>query len=227
MSLWTDLSEIKAVLGIDPCNTAENKLLLFLAEWASSWMEEIINRTNFLSLKSRTEYYGGTGTQKLLLRARPVYTDPTIQVYVDESGYFGSVSGAFTATGSQLVYGTDFCLDIKEDGQPSRSGILIRRNAYWQKPWVRAQGLLTPFPGEAYGNIKVIYSGGYTVDTIPAQLRYAANMLVARMRYVLPIGYELTSDSYEDRSIATVTSEKNRILGPVLPMILPFRNFKW
>src|SRR5437879_2823588 len=93
--LFTDTNEMKAILDIDPDNHAEDLKLNFINEWASAWLEELLNRK--FTLQQRTEYYGGSGTQKLLLRTRPAYYDANhlIQCYVDETGYFGTRSGAF------------------------------------------------------------------------------------------------------------------------------------
>lgn len=223
--LWTDLRELKAVLDIHPQDSSEDKKLNFFNEWASAWLEETIGRQ--LTLKSRTEYYNGTGTQKLVLRHRPVFTTPTIQVFVDEAGFFGSASGAFDAGTTAFTYGTDFCLQIDQDDGSSRSGVLVRINNLWPKPSVRQRGLLSPFIGEGFGTIKVVYSAGYTVDTLPAQLRLACNLLVARLRYIFPLGMEINSDSYEERNIGFVAERDDYILSIVKPMVLQFRNWRW
>ncbi len=224
--MLTDLRELKAILEIDPDNTAEDAKLLFLAEWASDWIEELLNRKNRLFFKSRTEYYGGSGTQQLLLRARPVFTTPTIQVYSDDTGYFGSNPDGFNAS-TLLTYGDDYCLVIDQDDGSSRSGILVRMQGYWFKPSVRQKGLLTPFIGNAYGNIKVVYTAGYTIDNLPSQLRAATNFLIARMRAILPLGMEVASESYEERSISLIAERRDYLLAIIKPMIYSYRNWSW
>lgn len=221
----TDVREAKKLLDIEPGDTSEDAKLGLLITMASDWILEAINRPG-IELKSRTEYYNGSGTQKLLLKSRPVYSNPVPQVFVDEGGYWASASGAFTQQGAQLVYGTDFALWIDTDEGKSKNGILVRLTNYWPVPMVRQRGFLSPFVGEGYGNIRVTYTAGYSVDTLPAQLRYAANMLVARMRYVLPLGVELSSDSYEERSMGIV-NDKMKLMALVMPLILPFKNWKW
>ena len=67
--LYSDLREIKSVMGIDPGDTSVDKSLNFYIEQASAWIEELLNRPG-MSYKSRTEYYKGTGTQKILLKSR-------------------------------------------------------------------------------------------------------------------------------------------------------------
>lgn len=226
MAIYSDLRQLKSELGIDRCDTSEDLNLGFFLETASSWIEEWFNRPGIF-YKERTEYYNGTGTQNLLLRSRPVYTTPTIQVLVDGAGYYGSASGAFTNQNSQLTYGTDFCIQIDQEDGTSRSGILVRINNYWPRPFVRTAGLLSSFLGQQYGGVKVIYTAGYTVNNLPAVFREACNLLVARLRYIWPLGVELNSESYEDRSIGIVTSEKSKLMALVVPMLMSFRNWKF
>lgn len=223
--MLTDLRELKRILEIDPNNTQEDVLLGFLIEQASAWIEELLNRPG-LMFKARTEYYAGTGTQKLLLRSRPVFTTPTIQCFVDEAGYYGTRSGSFAST-TELTWGDDFTLDIDQDDGTSRSGILIRINNLWPKPHVRQTGLLSPFVGDSFGHIKVIYTAGYTVDSLPATLRLACNILASKLRYFFPLGQELNSDSYEEKGIGIVTSDKEKLLNHVRPLVLSYRNYRW
>lgn len=229
--LWTDLRELKAVLEIDPRNTNEDKKLGFFIEYATAWIEELLNRD--FSFKSRTQYYCGTGTQQLLLRNRPVNPTPpapysAISVVVDENGNFGQTSGAFTGpTSLPLVLGTDYVLVIDEDNGTSRSGILKRINDYWNKPFVRQTGLLSPFVGEDTGSIQVTYTAGFTVDTLPSSLRLACNLLVAKMRYVFPLGIELGSENYEDRSISALMEKKDYLISLVAPLIMTHRNWRF
>ena len=180
-----------------------------------------------MSYKLRTEYYNGTNSQRLLLRSRPVFTTPTPQVFVDSGGYFGSVSGAFTGANDALTYGVDFCLDIDQEDGTSRSGILIRFNDFWPKRYVRQAGYLTPFVTPSYGSVKVIYQAGFTVDTLPAVFRLAMNLLVAKLRWIFPLGLELNSESYEERNIGIAASQKNYMLNLVTPMLKPYSNWKW
>jgi hypothetical protein len=221
----SDLVEIKTALEIDLNNhTEDSKILLFL-EWASEWIAEYLNRPGLL-FKSRTEYYNGTGTPNLLLRSRPVHTTPTIQVWTDTDGHFGSSSGAFS--GDVLVYGTDFYLKIDQDDGTSRSGILVRSRGWtWEKRWARDTNWLSTYVAPLYGGIKVTYSGGYTLNNMPAQLRMAVVMLVTRMRYLMPLGMEIGSESYEERNISIVADRKQYLMGLVLPMLSTLRNWNF
>lgn len=225
--LLTDLQETKAILQIANGDTSDDKLLLFLIEIASSWIQEILGRD--LEYKSRTEYYNGTGTQNLMLRARPVFTTPTPRVWVDYNGDYDAPTNAF-ADSTEITYGNisnGFCVAVDQDNGSSRSGVLVRTGNYWPKPTVRSWGLLTPYLGQAAGNIKVEYTAGYTVDTTPSQVRFACVTLVAKMRSLLPEGMEIGSESYEERHIAVVWDQKHSLISTIRPMIWSQRNWKF
>jgi len=227
--LLTDLNEVKLLLGIDAANGAEDGFLNFLIEIASAWILEFLDRPGFFRA-ARTEFYRGTGTQQLLLKSRPVLTTPTIEVYVSTTGYWGTSSGAF-GSNTQLTYGSEFTLEIDQDDGSSRSGILWRIGDYWPRPFVRARGLLAPFVGDDLGSVKVVYTGGYTVDNMPAQLRSAAHLLIAKLRVIYPTGMELRAESYEERAVSydagSLSKQKNYLLSLVAPMLTSFRNWRF
>lgn len=225
--LLTDLKEVKALLDIDQDDTTDDVKLNLLIEMASQWIEEFLGRVGYLEKKSRTEYYAGTGKQTILLKARPVFPTPTIEVYVDESGFFGSVSGSFDTTTSAFVYGTDFALQLDQEDGTSRSGLLVRINNVWPRPSARVMGLLSPFVAQSFGNVKVVYTAGYTTDSLPAALRYAAAVLVARMQSVLPLGVITQSEAYEERSISVVAEQKDYFLALIKPILYQYRNWRW
>ena len=215
------------MLDIPPNVTTEDVKLSFCIETASRWIEEILNRPG-LSYASRTEYYRGTGTNKLLLRSRPVFTTPTIQVYEDEAGYYGSGDDAFNSD-TLLEYGVDYCLQIDQDDGSSRSGILLNIKGAWPRRYVRQRGLLTPYLGDDLGSIKCIYTAGHTVDTLPAVFRTAVDMLVGKLYYILPLAMEISSESYEERSISFAVPDKtkNYLTSLVIPMIIWYRNWSF
>ncbi len=226
MPLMSDLLELKSVMEIAPDNHTEDQKILFFLEWASSWIEEYLNRTGRLFYKDRTEYYDGSGSPLLLLNARPVHTTPTIQVWVDSMGMYGASPTAFT--GDPLVYGEDFFLKVDQDDGTSRSGILIRSRGWtWDKQWVKDANWLSSYKAPLLGGIKIQYSGGYTLNNMPATLRMAVVTLVTRMRYIYPLGMEIGSESYEERNISIVADRKNYLMGLVIPMLSTFRNWKF
>jgi hypothetical protein len=89
------------------------------------------------------------------------------------------------------------------------------------------QGLLTPVVQRGVGNIKVVYGGGYTADDLPAAFRFACTLLVTRLRYLMPLGMELTSENYEDRSISLSAERKDWLLAGVKPLLFAYRNWRW
>lgn len=226
LMLYTDLNELKSILDIAPGNQAEDRNLNFMITHVSSWIEEILNRPG-MSYASRTEFYDGTNTPALLLRSRPVFTTPTIQVWVDSQGAFGAASGAFTGDGAELTWGNDFYLRIDQDNGSSRSGILYRNGGVWNKRTARQQGWLSPFVIAAPGTIKVTYTAGFTVETLPPVFRQACELLIARLRTIMPLGMEIGSESYEERSISLITPAKDYLINLVKPMLWPFRNWKF
>ncbi len=177
-----------------------------------------------LEYKARTEYLNGSGKQFLLLRHRPVFLTP--RVWLDEGGFYGAPSSAFDST-RELTYGTDFALRIDQEDGSSRSGILIRINREWPRPQIRERGYLSPYVGDGFGNIKVTYSAGYTLDTLPGTIRMATTFLVARIREMLPLGYELSHESYEERTITKAISDRQKLMSLVWPLILPYRNHRF
>jgi hypothetical protein len=239
--LLCDLLEVKAVLDINPRKTSEDKKLLFFIEWASKWIEELLGRQGLMDKKERTWYARGTGTQNLALPARPVFLSPLPRVFVDENGYYGSTDDSFDADKTELVYGNNnndnemqggkFCLDLDldmdGDGVPdaSRSGLLVMINNLWPRPSARQRGWLTPFVTQSQGNVKVVYTAGYTPDTVPSELRAATVALVAKMRRFFPLGAYLTGESYEDRSVSYFIPHKRTWLAEIYPMILSHRNW--
>jgi hypothetical protein len=226
-----DLRELKAVLEIDPGDLSEDRKLLFLIEQASQYIEEILNRD--FSYKTRTQFYDGTGTRRLSLRNRPVYPNATspISVSYDPNGFYGEGTGAFTSQTSTLetlTYGVDYVLRIDQDDGSSRSGILYGVNQLWKKQYFRSAGWLSPFIDYDSGSYKVVYTAGWTVDTLPATMRWAVNLLVAKMRYLLPVGMEIGGESYEERAISIISERKGYLTSLVKSAIMgSFRNWKF
>lgn len=228
--IYNDLRTMKTLLDLDPGDTSQDKKLNFFNEYAAGIIEELLDRD--FTYKARTRFYDGTGTQKLCLRHRPVYPAPpagysALSVVIDESGEWGEASGSFTNTA--LTYGTDYSLKLDMDDGGSRSGILYRINDYWPKPQVRQRGLLTPFLGPDMGSIKVTYTAGYTADTLPANIRLAAELIIARLNQLFPLGLIASGESYSD----TAGSISHSILQPwhdlltglAKPLLYNFRNW--
>lgn len=230
--LFTDLGELKSVLQIDPDNHNEDFTLGLYNEWTSDIFEQILDRE--FTYATRTWVYPGTGTQKLNLRHRPVYplTGPpkasqlphtTLSVVVDDNAAYGFATGAFS--GTPLVLGQDFTIRIDQDDGGSREAILYNLNDYWPRPFVRQQGELSSFVGPDMGSVQVTSTAGWTVDTLPAAMRMAADMIVTRLRNLFPLGQQLTSESYIERSIGLSEDQRRYLMQLARPFILPFRNW--
>jgi hypothetical protein len=214
------------MLDIADDDDSETLNLNFWIEQASDWILEYLDRKD-IDKKSRTLFLDGSGTAELLLPARPVFQTPAIQCWVDQRGFYGQTSGSF-ASNTELIQGTNFVLKLDTSDGTSRCGILIRIDGgTWPKPPTRQPGYLASFWGPGYGCIKTTFTAGYTVDTLPAQLRSACNILVARMRYLLPLGVELASESYEERHISLYSNPRSRdwLMGPIKPMLFTLRNW--
>jgi hypothetical protein len=219
----TDLMEVKSYLEIPYGNKNEDKALGFFITSASQWIQEWLNRD--LEKKSRTEFYRGTGTQELCLKARPVFLEPTIRVFEDETAYYGTPSTSFAAN-TELTYGQDFSIQVDDGTAESRSGILIKIDGFWDRPQIRTGGLLSPSIGKAFGTIKVIYTAGFTVDTLPEPIRTATIMLVAKMRHMFALGgLEVGSESYEERSVSYLSEKKGYLYSTVKSLIISHRNW--
>lgn len=227
--LFTDLREVKAIMGIDVADTSADLQLTYLITMASDWIEEMLGRK--FEQKSVTEYYVGTGTPLLPLKRRPVLLTPTPQVWINLDGYYGTSDGGFSNSGDELTFGTDFCLDIDQDDQTtSRSGMLVYIRGVWPRAVVRRTGLLTPSiaPSAAMGSIKVTYTAGFTVNGLPPAFRLACNLLVARLLNILPLGVETSSESYQERSLTIQLSERSKLLALIHPLLTPYyRNWTW
>lgn len=238
MPIYTDLRELKKVLTIDPNDHSEDFTLNLYNEWASEIIGEILDRDPFY--KVRTWYYQGSGTQKLLLKHRPVYplaapsfaTSVPFQVLtvtLDSNGFFGYGPGSFTSDGTtqSLVFGSDYTIKPDQEDGGSREAILYRINDYWTKPFYRQTGSLSPFVGTDLGSIQVKYTAGYTIDSLPGPLRLAADWLVTRLAYIFPLGMQLSSESYIDRSIGITENQRRYLMGAVRPQIMFFKNWTW
>lgn len=220
--LLTDLRELKAELLIPAADSSQDKVLNFYIEQASKIIEDFLNRGD-LAKQARTEYYSGPGTQELVLKHRPAYADPVPVVYASGTGHWGQTSGGF-GNDAALTYGDDYCLVIDQPDGTSRCGVLRKLKGYWERPFVRQAGYLTPFVGLGNGNLKVTYTAGYTVDNLPAAIRFACGLLVSRMRTLMPYGAMLTSESYEERSVSYFI-QKDDLLSLVRGILSPYRTW--
>lgn len=228
--LLTDILECKKILQIPLEDHSQDYALNYYIMAAVDMIGEFLNRPNFYK-KSRTEYYNGTGTQKLLLNSRPVYISPEPVVYSDLTGVWGEDEDSFS--GNPLEYGKDYAvwLDTVTPStgvmDTSRCGILVRKSDYWQKPIVRQAGFLSPFVGPSFGNIKITYTAGYTLDNMPPMVRMACIETVGRLKFLFPLTVPTSSESYEERHITMSIGERNYLLGQCKHLLTQHRNWKF
>lgn len=185
------LSDAKAFLGIT--GTSQDKRLAGVLAGVEKAVRTYCHR-DFTS-KERTEYYNGNNRQRLALRERPVTTVTSVQL--DNTGYFGKASGSFGAS-STLTEGTSWVLSYdSRDSGVSDSGVLIKL------PGVQSTFVTISEQREAIwplgvGNIKVVYTAGYT--TIPADLQLAVKMLTSLTHASADQGGPLESETLGDYS---------------------------
>ncbi len=178
---------------------------------------------------------GGTGS----IQAGYAVGTPT--VFFDQQGGYGQPPNAFAA-GTQQVQGSGWVMN-RDQGRKSKRGLLQRWNGLGLGqgglPWAGvpyigggklAARRLPCWPG-GQGNIKVQYSAGYSAAELPADLTYAATMLVAYMVRVLPTGAPLQSEglgSY-NYSIATLSGGIGTVpeLGTIARTLSRYRDVSW
>lgn len=174
--------------------------------------------------RTLTEFYSGSGTELLLLDQRPVQSISSI--YLDSGGWFGDPSGSF-ASGTLLTSGVDYALKRDNNSRTEKglSGIVARINGYWPRPSRSRGDLLTADFGDVYGNIKVTYTAGW--KTIPPDIIFACNMLIAESRRIATAGGSKQSESFSDVTSYSYTlstspgmMDSRQILQRYKPMIV-------
>lgn len=159
-----------------------------------------------------TEYYSGDGTDKLILRQRPVQAVGS--VYVDADGYFGEGEDAFPAS-TLLTAGSDYCLVRDQHtaaAEKSKVGMLLRIGGVWPDITRHARGLLSGERVSGRGNIKVTSTVGWA--NVPEPTQMAVHMLVGMMRATQGLGGAVRSLSldYFSYTLATAAETKDDVL---------------
>ena len=152
-------------------------------------------------------------------------------VLVNQGG--GWSTSNFDSTNDAWTYGTDYALDIDQEDGTSRSGILWalgggggRLGGLWPRQALRQAGLLSPFMEQPMsGMVQITYTGGFTVDNLPASFRVAGNLLVARLAYIFPIGFEFSGDAYEEKAVSFVQERRGYLLSLISPILFDYRNW--
>ncbi len=188
---------------------------------------------------------GGTGT--LSGQAGQNFVTQPV-AWFDPNGFAGEYppgvnpnvpgTGPFSQ-GTQLALGTNYIVDVDDGGQSSERGILRRVGGGAQPGFVGAyplnslgmgQGKLSSWRRPCWPrgdrNIKVSYSAGYL--SVPADLTYAATMLVTYMARVQPLGASLSSESLGAYSYS-VLSNSNDVpeIGSLSVCLRRYREVSW
>ena len=212
--MLTDLPTLHRFLRIPPADTTQDALLTDWIAVADAVIRQWTKRN--LETQSYTEYRDGTGTADLWLRNRPVLS--VAAVYLDAGGFYGDGITPFLGN-TQLALGKDFVLLRDQPDGTSKSGILRRlgggiTGATLDWPWEWRKGTLTarmpPAWPAGYGNVKIQYTAGLGFGaplingalttlpantTLPPELTFACNSIVAWIRSSTPVGTPLAEDT--------------------------------
>lgn len=190
----TDLATIKRFIGLCHSDTARDEQLEMFRETAEATIKAYVKRD--LESQEYTEYYSGTNSQVLVLRQRPVTEVET--VHQDDAGFSGFGETPFPSD-SLLTAGEDYVLDVDQGSATSKSGILYRINAFWpMADRYRHPNTLSATLGPKFGNIRVVYTAGYT--TIPLDLQYAVCWTVVFMSRTIKLAGLIKEEKIGDYS---------------------------
>lgn len=156
------------------------------------------------------EYYDGNGTGLLPLRTPYTLDNATLDVRVDQTGYYGHGSSAFAAS-TELTLGTDFVLRL-EGGTYAKSGMLVKlpgasvTSFNWPSDALFNRGRSGlawrqgPYWPVGTGNIKVTCDFGFSKANMPESLKIAMAGAVAIVRNFVQKGLFVTGENLGDYS---------------------------
>lgn len=165
----TTLEALKIHLGIT--ETGEDQKLTQWLIAADKTVERFTGRK--LASQQHTEYFDGNGRPLLVLTHRPVTA--ITSVHVDHDGYYGHGASAFPAA-TEWTLGTDFA-PKRLDESEENGGILL---ALKSRDFAHVEHIDRGVWPCGNGNIKVVYTAGYT--DIPEDVQEAVWLLVAEIR---------------------------------------------
>lgn len=208
MALLLELSDLTRRMNLDLSTMAETAkaqymmLLEGMDKAVKSWLHYDPTRVS-----ADVQYYDGNGQTTLVLRTPFVVDNATLDVRLDQGGYYGHGSGAFAAA-TELTIGEGFVLKL--EGTLGKSGVLYKLPSNPAGVWAwpsdqflfgNRQGL--SFSKGAYwpvgmGNIKVTCDYGFAPGSIPEDLRLAVAMGVAIARNLVVRGVFVTGENLGD-----------------------------
>ena len=156
MPTLSSLSALKIHLGIS--DTSADAVLTQILNSVDTACLRFLNRGGFISA-SHTEYHSGWNHPKLALKQRPMTAISSVRV--DSGGYFGHGTNAFPSI-SEWTLGTHFAPTAGFSENENNGSVLMAIGGNWP---------------EGNGNIKVVYTAGYS--SVPADLQLAVNQICA------------------------------------------------
>lgn len=169
-----------------------------------------------------TEYLSGDNTRWLPLKRKPVRS--LTSVYLDDTGYWGQGSNAFSAD-TLLTAGTDYALKL-DDGAVSQSGLVLRIGGVWPRPAGLLAGQLTPVNGQSTGNIKVTYACGYA--PLPDQYQLAMHQYCAIVMRLRKTGADIQSETFDYYTYnLSPAADQDKAFGGVRQLLGSARKWVW
>ena len=222
-----NILDVKTALGIS--GATSDVVLDLCVTAADRGIKDYCNQE--FETRQYTHYFSGHGLKELVLREAPVQS--VTAVYMDATGYFGQGTNSPFAASTQLAAGTDYALRLDDSLNGwSTSGILDRlgsanNQGYYFQPWggTLALGGRSTSWNKGQGNIKVIYTAGYTVDTIPSTLKSCCIFFASHIYKTFPnAGHMASSESLGGYSYSLMgESGGSPELGSMRQMLTKYR----
>ena len=162
---------------------------------------------------AQTDYYDGSAQPELVLR-RPFVRSIT-DVWVDPQGAYGQNADGFP--NPPLTNGTDYSLKYDAD-TGGKSGLLIRLRGSWY--WMPSDHFYSAFQGgglsyfgppkwpSGMGNVKVVYTYGFTAAEMPLDIKLAVSTMVSIVSNSVKYGWPVQSESLARYSYSLAISRE-------------------
>ncbi len=189
--MLTSVGYLQALYG--PSDATPPSQLSALLVAAESIIKDFCKQN--IEVATYTEFYSSTNLRYFVLREKPVISITSL--WSNDGAYYGTSPRDAFDDNSLLTQGVDYCLDVDRGGLISTSGKVLRVTTNWtQYAMAYVPGHITMDLGPAYGNIKVIYTAGYSV--IPDDLQYCCAFLVSYMKRTIKFGQNLQAEKLGD-----------------------------
>jgi len=199
MALLT-LAELETRLGLTGLVGSQAERYQSLLDGAIQAVKSYC-KWNLEEEEDHVEYYDGNGAHTLPLRT-PFVSPTDLEVYLDQTGYYGTGPSAFAAA-TLLAEGTNYVM--RREGGIGKSGVLIKlpgagNSLTFPSDWIFGGrgGLTYNVPPQwpyGVGNVKVVCTYGFADDAVPQDIKLAISMVVAVVRNSTKYGWPLSSES--------------------------------